>query len=94
MRRSWDGASLAAGVMGQGGAVIGPEWDTSGCPSAGQAKLVRMTAELIRRIADWRQEQSDLPTEAETIRRLIEAGLEAVEGKKRHDSAEGRPSFG
>jgi hypothetical protein len=49
----------------------------------GEAKLVRMTAELMRRIADWRQEQMDLPTEAETIRRLIEAGLEAMERDRR-----------
>jgi hypothetical protein len=38
---------------------------------------MRATDEFLRRIDDWRRQQSALPSRAEAIRRLIEAGLRA-----------------
>jgi hypothetical protein len=43
-----------------------------------ETKLVRMSPELVQRIADYRFEQR-LPSEAEAIRRLIELGLKAAQ---------------
>jgi metal-responsive CopG/Arc/MetJ family transcriptional regulator len=36
---------------------------------------VRLSDELVAKIDDWRRLQPDLPTRAETIRRLTELGL-------------------
>ena len=38
---------------------------------------MRATDEFLRRIDDWRRQQPELPSRAEAIRRLIEAGLRA-----------------
>jgi metal-responsive CopG/Arc/MetJ family transcriptional regulator len=38
---------------------------------------MRISAELLARVDDWRREQPDLPARAEAIRRLIELGLAA-----------------
>jgi len=42
-----------------------------------ETKLIRMSPELLARIMEWRRALPDLPSEAEAIRRLIEAGLRA-----------------
>jgi uncharacterized protein len=39
---------------------------------------MRLSVELLRRIDEWRRAQSDLPSRAEAIRRLIELGLKAA----------------
>jgi metal-responsive CopG/Arc/MetJ family transcriptional regulator len=36
---------------------------------------MRLDLEMIERIDNWRRQQSDLPTRAEAIRRLIETAL-------------------
>lgn len=36
---------------------------------------MRLELEMIERIDNWRRQQSDLPTRAEAIRRLIETSL-------------------
>ena len=38
---------------------------------------LRFSVDLLRRIDEWRRGDPDLPSRAETIRRLIEAGLTA-----------------
>jgi hypothetical protein len=38
---------------------------------------MRLELEMIERIDDWRRRQSDLPTRAEAMRRLVERGLSA-----------------
>ena len=38
---------------------------------------MRATDEFLRRVDDWRRQQPELPSRAEAIRRLIEAGLRA-----------------
>jgi hypothetical protein len=38
---------------------------------------MRATDEFLRRIDDWRRQRQELPSRAEAIRRLIEAGLRA-----------------
>jgi hypothetical protein len=38
---------------------------------------MRATDEFLRRIDDWRRRRPELPSRAEAIRRLIEAGLRA-----------------
>lgn len=40
-------------------------------------KLVRMSPELIDAVTEWRRRQSQLPSESEAIRRLVEIGLQA-----------------
>jgi uncharacterized protein len=40
---------------------------------------MRAAPELLSRIDEWRRHQSDLPSRAEAIRRLIELGLSASE---------------
>jgi len=39
---------------------------------------MRSSEEFLRRIDDWRREQTDIPSRSEAIRRLIELGLEAA----------------
>jgi len=36
---------------------------------------MRASEEWLRKIDDWRRQQSDIPSRAEAIRRLVEAGL-------------------
>ena len=38
---------------------------------------MRMEPEALARIDDWRRKQTDLPSRAEAIRRLVELGLKA-----------------
>lgn len=38
---------------------------------------MRLELEMIERIDNWRRKQSDLPTRAEAIRRLVDFGLTA-----------------
>ena len=38
---------------------------------------MRLELEMIELIDDWRRRQSDLPTRAEAMRRLVERGLSA-----------------
>jgi metal-responsive CopG/Arc/MetJ family transcriptional regulator len=40
---------------------------------------MRYPAELLQRVDEWRRIQPGLPSRAEAIRRLIEAGLQAQE---------------
>jgi|HubBroStandDraft_4_1064222.scaffolds.fasta_scaffold1283362_1 hypothetical protein len=40
---------------------------------------MRASEEFLRQIDDWRREQPDLPSRAEAIRRLIEAGLKTTQ---------------
>lgn len=47
---------------------------------------MRSSEEFLRRIDDWRREQTDIPSRAEAIRRLIELGLEAA--KQRQERTE------
>ena len=61
--------------IGYDGAMSKPAQHTS-------AKLVRMSPELISAIAAWRRQQEPIPSEAEAIRRLIEAGLAAQPAEK------------
>jgi len=42
-----------------------------------EAVNVRMTAETLQTIDDWRRKQDDLPGRPEAIRRLVELGLKA-----------------
>lgn len=39
---------------------------------------MRASAEWLKRIDDWRRQQDDLPSRAEAIRRLVEAGLNSA----------------
>lgn len=36
---------------------------------------MRVTEEFVKKLDDWRRKQPDLPSRAEAIRRLVEAGL-------------------
>lgn len=38
---------------------------------------VRVDAEFIKQIDDWRKKQDDMPSRPEAIRRLVELGLKA-----------------
>jgi hypothetical protein len=40
---------------------------------------MRASEDFLRRIDDWRRKQPDLPSRAAAIRRLIEAGLNALD---------------
>lgn len=44
---------------------------------------MRVSEDFLRQIDDWRRQQPDLPSRAEAIRRLIEAGLAAQKGRKK-----------
>ena len=44
--------------------------------------MVRLQAEMIDKIDDWRRDQEDLPSRAEAMRRLAELGLK-TKGKAR-----------
>jgi hypothetical protein len=46
---------------------------------------MRATEDFLRRVDNWRRQQSMLPSRAEAIRRLVELGLEAAEGGKSGD---------
>jgi hypothetical protein len=52
----------------------------------GEPVLVRLQPELAKPLDDWRRQQSDLPSRAEAIRRLVELGLRAKSAKKREAS--------
>ena len=43
---------------------------------------MRASAEWLRRVDDWRRTQPDIPSRAEAIRRLVDAGLQASEAQK------------
>jgi hypothetical protein len=58
-------------------AYIGYSVDMSRDATHTETKLIRMSPELVQRIADYRFEHR-LPSEAEAIRRLIELGLNAA----------------
>ena len=38
---------------------------------------MRVTKSFLKSVDDWRRRQEDLPTRAEAIRRLVEAGIKA-----------------
>ena len=42
---------------------------------------MRTSEEFLRAVDDWRRQQPDLPSRAEAIRRLVEAGLKASSKK-------------
>lgn len=46
-------------------------------PIESEAITVRIVADALREIDDWRREQNDLPGRPEAIRRLVELGLKA-----------------
>jgi hypothetical protein len=43
---------------------------------------MRASEEFLRSIDDWRRHQPDLPSRAEAIRRLVEAGLKTQKPKR------------
>ena len=45
--------------------------------------LVRLTAEQIARIDEWRRSQKDFPSRPEAFRRLIEMAVEGTFGTKK-----------
>jgi hypothetical protein len=47
---------------------------------------MRLELEMIDRIDNWRRQQSDLPTRAEAIRRLVELSLAGTSSKGRSRS--------
>lgn len=50
---------------------------------------MRLEREMIERIDNWRRQQSDLPTRAEAIRRLVELSLAGMPAKGRSRSKRG-----
>jgi hypothetical protein len=44
---------------------------------------LRLEPKMIKRIDDWRRQQSDLPPRAEAMRRLVELGLPAAHPARR-----------
>jgi hypothetical protein len=52
-------------------------------PAPGEQVVVRLQPDLLSRIDDWRREQQDLPSRAETIRRLVELGFRSKGVKTR-----------
>lgn len=46
-------------------------------PVESEAVTVRMAAEPLGNLDDWRRKQDDLPGRPEAIRRLVEIGLKA-----------------
>ena len=41
------------------------------------ALQIRASAEFVRQVDDWRRHQTDVPTRAEAVRRLVEKAIEA-----------------
>jgi hypothetical protein len=48
-----------------------------------QTFQMRVSADFVRRLDDWRREQPDLPSRAEAIRRLVEQALGPEKKSKR-----------
>ena len=46
---------------------------------AGERHQIIISADLIRRIDNWRRRQEDLPNKSEAIRLLVEAALDSDE---------------
>jgi len=44
---------------------------------------IRLSADLLKAIDEWRRQQSDLPPRSEAMRRLIQAKLGAGKSEKR-----------
>jgi uncharacterized protein len=44
---------------------------------------MRVSAELLEQIDDWRRRQTDIPSRAEAIRQLVELALGTVAKRKR-----------
>jgi metal-responsive CopG/Arc/MetJ family transcriptional regulator len=44
---------------------------------------MRVTEEFLRTIDDWRRKQPDLPSRAESIRRLVEQAIKSSETRPR-----------
>ena len=53
---------------------------------------LRFTADLLRQIDDWRRKQSDLPSRAEAIRRLIETALKSEQRVRINGGKQGAPN--
>jgi metal-responsive CopG/Arc/MetJ family transcriptional regulator len=47
-----------------------------------QRLFMRVDQDFLKKIDDWRREQSDLPSRSEAIRRLIEAALQSASKKR------------
>jgi hypothetical protein len=50
-------------------------------PVESEAVTVRMVADALQNIDDWRRLQADLPGRPEAIRRLVEIGLKSKAAK-------------
>jgi hypothetical protein len=50
-------------------------------PATGTPVQVRLQAEQLAALDDWRREQPDLPGRAEALRRIFEASLKGKRGK-------------
>jgi hypothetical protein len=44
-------------------------------PETGTPVLVRLQADQLQQLDDWRREETDLPTRAEAVRRLLAKAL-------------------
>lgn len=56
--------------------------------AAGESERLQLMAPkaLLERINAWRRRQEDLPNLSEAVRRLVEAGLDAADEKRRGDT--------